>query len=618
MTPISLTIQNFRGFRDAKTFEFPQGPGLFFMQGRNEVEPRLGGNGAGKSTIWEALHWTITGRTTGGLQASDVCNWSAAKGTSVRFVYSVAGIVYAVERTWGPNTWRMTSLDEGWERDLAKEADNLFLRHLGLSTDVFLHSAMMAQNGERFLDLKKDAQAELFSKVLDQDKWLEYSAKASRMASAQDAVCRRLEQEVSRIVGRTEEQRDYAQEVRDWEDRRARELDALEKDHKALLDQRRDIKARHDKAKGGGQSVSRDDLEAAQRTVRKAEGHYRDTVEALGDVKFEIKVLEDKLERLVAELDELESSDECPTCGSSLADAPRHAQHVQAVQKQVDEAEPEVKRLTKLRASLTTEVELILGTVDKAKADLNALRDKREQDEAQARNLGRELARLDQELDKLEDRAERVQSERNPFLAMQKEALERARTAQAELLKARQGLDSAMEKYSLYGLWVRGFKEIRLQQLSEALAELEIEVNSSVAELGLEGWEITFDVDRETKGGKVQRGFAVMVKSPGSKKAVPWASWSGGEKQRLRLAGEMGLSNLARTRLGVLLPLEIWDEPSTGLSPEGVHDLMTCLERRARVEGRQIWVVDHTSHDFGAWSGQVTIVKDAKGSRIEQ
>jgi DNA repair exonuclease SbcCD ATPase subunit len=136
--------------------------------------------------------------------------------------------------------------------------------------------------------------------------------------------------------------------------------------------------------------------------------------------------------------------------------------------------------------------------------------------------------------------------------------------------------------------------------------------------LGLIEWELGFQVDRETAKGTLQRGFNVAVLSPHNTKAVPWEAWSGGEGQRLRLAANMGLADLIRSRTGTTLNLEVWDEPTQGLSPRGVADLLESLAQRARNEGRQIWIVDHRSYDFGGFAGTATIVKSQSGSRIRQ
>jgi len=187
---------------------------------------------------------------------------------------------------------------------------------------------------------------------------------------------------------------------------------------------------------------------------------------------------------------------------------------------------------------------------------------------------------------------------------------------QRNLHEAREDLDTSERKRSLYSYWVRGFKEVRLGLIGEALIELEVEANSGVEALGLRGWELRFQVDRENKGGGVQRGFSVGVKSPLSVGIVPWEAWSGGEAQRLRIAAQMGVSDLARSRTGVDIPLEVWDEPTAGLSPGGVDDLLEALRARAIAEGREIWVVDHRTHAFGGFDGGATIIKTPSGSRI--
>ena len=178
-------------------------------------------------------------------------------------------------------------------------------------------------------------------------------------------------------------------------------------------------------------------------------------------------------------------------------------------------------------------------------------------------------------------------------------------------------LADSQEQHLLKQFWVKGFKEVRLQEISEALTQLELEVNSGITQLGLPAWEVHFDSDMETARGTVKRGFTVKVLSPDNDTSVPWRAWSGGEAQRLRLGGNMGLSDLVRGRLGVSLALEVWDEPTQFLSPQGVTDLLDALKRRAEEHQRQIWVVDHRSLGYGAFDGVVTVVKDRSGSRFE-
>jgi DNA repair exonuclease SbcCD ATPase subunit len=109
----------------------------------------------------------------------------------------------------------------------------------------------------------------------------------------------------------------------------------------------------------------------------------------------------------------------------------------------------------------------------------------------------------------------------------------------------------------------------------------------------------------------------VFVHSPANDEPVKWESWSGGETQRLQLAGDLGLANLIMQQAGLSNTVEFFDEPSTHLSPEGMMDLANMLHERAVSEGKRVWIVDHTSiTNFGEFIGIITARKSSNGSTI--
>lgn len=617
----SLTLTNYGSFVGPVTFKFPQHPGLYFMKGDNRVDERLGGNGAGKSTLWNALYWLTYGKTPDGRKAGDISNWSRGKGTEVEFQYgNPGGDEVWVKRTWGPISWKMWYLEDEFhttEHDLAKSEANPYLDDVKASPQVFQQSVMMAQGEPMFLDLKSEAQAALFGAVLGLDRWLDYSAKASKLATAKDNECRRLESSLAKLQGQHLETRDYSAEVRAFEEKRHEKLSALGTEFDFANSGA--VKDKHNL------KLLIEDIKAEDEALAPIKSRRDNCKQSLDDIDLERGKLNKQRAELVREREHLEQLCQrvlddlpCPTCGMSLADhhAPDQFSRdlevkVRALIKEAQVCVDKLEDLDKFERDMERTWNKECDLYDKALAHIEDL-------EAEERRLRNEIDRTNRHMDHLENQLDALEKEPNPFRGMQEEALERARSLDNAISRAQWDLDRANEEYSLYSLWIRGFKEVRLQQIAEALTELEVEVNSSLAELGLYGWELHFDVDRETKSGNVQRGFAVTVLSPANTKPVPWDSWSGGEQQRLRIAGNMGLSNLIRTRMGVSFPLEVWDEPTKGLSPQGVQDLLACLERRARVEGRQIWVIDHTMHNFGGFAGTATIIKDKAGSRIEQ
>ncbi len=239
--------------------------------------------------------------------------------------------------------------------------------------------------------------------------------------------------------------------------------------------------------------------------------------------------------------------------------------------------------------------------------------------EAHERRCLGEEARIEQSLDRLEEDAERVEARKNPWRDMtDKVAAEQHRVILEKSRKLRLA-DDADTQFKINSYWVRGFKEIRLGLISETLQQLEIEVNSCVNALGLVGWELKFEVDRETKSGSIQRGFNVFVQSPHNTRLVPWEAWSGGESQRLRVATQQGLGNLIRSRTGTTFNVEFWDEPTQWMGGQGVNDLLNSLAQRAKEENRQIWIIDHRSLGYGNFDGSSGVIKTKDGwSKFDQ
>jgi hypothetical protein len=558
----ALHLSNFRSFKKVQHFTFPEGPGLYFMWGDNQVEPRLDANGAGKSTVWKALTWLFFGKTSEGLKAGDACNWDVAKGTDVRLEFSIdGGLPEFLIRTWSPNTWVHRDLF-GNVHDLAKDPTNPVLSALRLEFQSFLSCILMAQGQPMFLDLKADAKASLFAEVMGLDRWVGYSEKASTRAKDVDRDLRSVEVKISSLRGRIEAARevDVASKVAEWEAGRQTRLRSLEQEYRSLIQRQKDLKER---------------LVTRQQEAEAARGEYRAALDrsdaAVGD-----------LHRAHGSWSAKAGDHNCPTCGQ------------------------------KVNGLVASAIDKVNDAAKAAKAALQFMDDM----DAAVRNCERDILSIDKTLDGLEDREDQIIAEANPFTRMQDDATATLAALQDDMYDAEEKQEALSSQHSIYSGWVRWFKEIRLGLIGEALEQLEIEVNSCVTALGLVDWELQFDVDKETAKGTLQRGFTVSVLSPHNTKAVPWEAWSGGESQRLRVAVNMGLSNLIRQRTGCDLPLEVWDEPTNHMSGQGVADLLDCLKARALNEQRQIWVVDHRTLGYAGFDGNVGVVKKTTGSEF--
>lgn len=581
------------------------------MQGCNEVEPRLQANGTGKSTLWKALTWVLYGKDARGLKAGDVANWEEPKGARVEFDFK-CGQLYTIRRTHSPNSWKL--INNATQVDLTKDSSNELLSMLRLEYAPFLNCVLLAQDQPMFLDLKPDAKASLFSEIMGLDRWLERSERASRLASTEDSIARSKERECSELKGKLESinTNDLISSKKSWKLEQKDKLTEVSKKYSELLLQSEDLRLAADSDKKAALLL----LEKIQPLLRIDESDHDDL--KLRRVRFNEeqttwKINEAEISRLNKLIDHLNSNPECPTCGAAItAKNPALTKaKAQLVKAQINgRSFYGCMKAAELKAQeVEKRSEMSTRTAVEAEKEVSL-----RQRSAQNSQCLYELA--ERQLDQLEDQADRIKNEVNPFNKLLQQADDKIKDAEEDLELAERKLGRVIERRDMLTFWVRGFKDLRLKLIAEALEQLAIEVNSCVMALGMVDWELVFEVDRETKSGSIQRGFSVYVRSPHNNKQVPWEAWSGGEAQRLRLATQMGLANLIRSTTGANLKLEVWDEPTSGMSAQGINDLLESLSTRAIRECRQIWVVDHRSLGFGGFAGDVTVVKDEKGSHF--
>ncbi len=563
MKILKLEVQGFRSFSALQSLDFStMQPGLYHVTGKNNVEPELEANGAGKSSLFESVFWALYGKTSRNLKAKTVKHWTSdEKCAAVLDLQTTSGAM-SLLRTWGPNALEVSGKAVG-ERPIEQtNLENL----IELSPEAFLFSVYFAQFSPAFVDLSPAEQTTVFSTVLNLELWERASALASENAKETESKIQQLREATARIQGQAEEllSQDYSMAEKQWK-----------KEHGAEL------------------RVAEDALTIKQQTLKALDaeaGVYQKVKEAAD--KQQKVVTEATLEcrQLAMEIEKLSKQNitKCPTCGQSVnrQHIKKELDRVKAVFKEREAARvKEAKKYVSLSESIPDDYDLRQQTAD------------REFQFAAAKMFT-------------------IKSKINPYTKLREEQEQRGEQLAKQLEESEAELATAEKQVKATQYWVKGFKEVRLSLIRESLTQLTVEVNEVLFQLGLQDWGVEFDIERENKSGSINRSFTVMVRSPHTEDAVPWEVWSGGESQRLRVAISMGFANLITSRLGVQPNLELWDEPSTWLSEAGIQDLLSVLATRAERQKKVILLADHRALDFGGFAGTISVIKDQDGSRI--
>lgn len=607
-----IEVEGFRSIREPLYFDVSLlEHGLHYLRGRNDAEPALGSNGAGKTSLLHALCWCLFGVTpstwtAAGLRNPDVHSWGRGAKTKVRVGVVIDNQQHTVTRSISPN--RLLFDDKVVTQDRIDE-------ELGMHFGLFTNTVLLGQGSPLFLDLEPRRKLELFVTALRLERWDQWSAQAKAQAVQGDGQLVRLRQELTicetELVSVDRQLVEYQTRSDSWSAQNQQRLTDLQAELGSYEKQLARLQPRHDKATMQLDSAGME-LKPLQDELK---GHETD-LRALerNQIQFETQVqfAQQSLHELQLQLRSLDKLDTCPTCKQPIK--PRNLEgHRRELQKQVASYEKQIKdgvpprtqqKLQQVRevvAALRASMEQFQVTADEARVELDL--------------VGPQIALLRAQIDQTKKGVADAKAETNPYHELRAAARKRKaeltrqiaahnkHSAELELLVAR-------TRY-----WEPGFKEVRLFLLQEVLQDLEFATNVALPEVGLHDWSIRYDIERETKAGTVQSGLIVTVLSPYNDGPVRWEVWSGGEGQRLRIVAALALADILLGYVGVEAGFEILDEPTSHMMR--TRELCAYLQARAWQQSKRCLFVDHRSIESRWFDSVITIVKDSRGSRLE-
>jgi len=612
-----MEIVDFKSFMGEHEFDFPETPGLYLIEGENLTETRLGANGVGKTSLLDASHWCMYGTTPGGLKAGEVINWWGATSCMVRTYLKLPNAQPIITRTQSPNS--LTIYDPEFDdepKPATQEQINALVR---MSSDAFLNSIMIPHGEDMFFDLKPTAKLKLFSDIMDLEYWNTRSELAKKETSLLEGVIDEITQNLSRMKGSRKSLKDQIvkleEEARAFDHDKKRSISKLKED---IVRAKKTGRKDDDKLVGLEREI--DAIEGAVTSIRLDKTKVTEATQAMQarrtDASTEARVFENDIKHLKDELEPLTRlKGNCPLCKQSIDKA-----HLDRHRKRISNKIEGKKKDQFGEMVLVNNLDTKIGKERRVLAQLSS---EAEDYHIQSKAIQKQITSIEsavqvarEKVNQLEIRLDGERSRSNPYKNTIENNKNEIVSINEEINEDQSELTECESERELTSFWIQGFKKVRLYLIEETLQQLEIEVNNNLVQLGLVDWRIEFDIERENKTGGITTGFSVMIWPPNKSEAVRWEAWSGGEKQRLRVAGTLGFAHLILDRSGLTSGIEFFDEFSKHLSPEGIDDILETLHQRAISERKKIWIVDHQSVTFGGFAGILNIVKDENGSHL--
>jgi DNA repair exonuclease SbcCD ATPase subunit len=633
----SIAISNFLTIGDAK-IELDD-RGLLLIQGVNGDDPSAESNGAGKSSVVDALCWGIFGTTARGVTGDAVVNKTAKKDCCVHTTMIEGDKQYRIVRWRKGSTYKNSlmvyekDLTSGAEADLSKgtdkETQEVVNKLMGCSLDVFMAAVYAGQECMPDLPGMTDKQLKL---LIEEAAGVEVLSEAYAEARSRHIAAK------SRLDGVVAEQ---AKAIND-KTRLDAELVGQGIQSNAFEDGRRDrakaelakvlpvqkqIAEAEEALKAWDEPAARKELDEIEVKIKahdaekaelrrlENESYEAEKVVALGRSALTTKKRD--LEIAETELKSIESQigKPCGECGKTYCEhdleAARQARSesiaalkasmvpmvtelrkkIAAMEEAAEKAGVFAKGMTDITAAATRQRELsnLLNAIDAAKRKVEGLKKDVETIKAAA---NAKLSETNPWTKAIE--AKKAEVERNDDLILKLNEKVEEQGAEVELLA------NAVKVFGPAG--------VRAHILDTVTPYLNDRTREYLGALADGNIHATWATLAKTAKGDLKEKFNIDVTN--DKGAESFAGLSGGEKRKVRLATAMALQDMVASRATKPIEIFIADEVDHALDESGLERLMGVLERKARERGT-VLVISHNS--LSDWIDNVITVTKSGG-----
>lgn len=604
--------------------------GLTLIEGRNEDDESANSNGAGKSSLVDALCWCLYGVTGRGVSGDAVINKKAKKECVVGVeVWTESLNCYYIER--GRKSKRLgnnlivqhvivdgNDVGSGCELTKTTVADTQVLVNdlLGCSYEIFTSSIYAVQ--EKMPDLPALTDKNLKT-LIEEAAGIDKLQRASEIAHTKHQDCVRLTTETQgKIENLASELNNnkkllddvvYEREthIRNATIERAQQLrykDLLESELKkasalpveaveAIEKKKAEIQAKIDEysfieAKGAEK----------QRLAMSAQSHCVMTKkeiekekEKIADLNKEINNLEAKIGTHCSECGKVYQAEDLETAKKAIetqiANKTKEVlKQIEDFKNQVAEAKVLAKDAEDFKKSMPNATELM-----SAMNELNERLKKNQDVQFQIDTQKRELQNLKKTIEATEEVTVKGETPYNKTIKTLEESI-------ARLEKDKKERESEREKYAeqqkiaeaVDELYSR--KGIRAHILDTVTPFLNERTAFYLNTLSDGEITATWQTLTKTAKGDFKEKFSIDVQSV--KGANCFAGLSGGEKRKVRVATSMALQDLVASRAKKPIDLYIADEVDHALDASGLERMMSILEEKAKQFGTAL-VISHNS-----------------------
>jgi DNA repair exonuclease SbcCD ATPase subunit len=569
----NLTVKNFMSVGNStQAIDFDR-KDLTLVLGENLD---LGGdgsrNGTGKTTIINALSYSLYGQALSNIRKDNLVNKTNNKNMLVSLDFSVGGKDYKIERGRKPNLLRFfVNNQEQVITDEAqgdsRETQDAIEQTLGLSHDMFKHILALNTYTEPFLSLKANDQRTIIEQLLGitmlserADKIKEHN-RATKEGITQEEFRIRAVQEANKRIEEQIESLKRRQTL--WVTKHDEDIKELTKALSSLqeINIEAEIQAHHD-----------------HKTWDQKRKDINELSVQISRVKLDVGREEKLATKLSKEIETLEKH-ECHSCGQPFHDS-KHEQVMAAKQSDLEAARESGTTYSTLLSELET-THNSLGMLGKPPTMFYDKESNAIQHQATLANLEQQIATKHAETDPYTEQIEEMQQQALQEITYEPlNNLTRLQEHQEFLLKLLTSKDSF----------------IRKKIIEQNLSYLNARLTHYLDRVGLPHTVV------------FQNDLTVSIEELG--RELDFDNLSRGERNRLILSMSWAFRDVFESLYQPINLLFIDEMIDNGLDTQGVENALALLKHMSRERHKSIWLVSHRDELAGRVENILKVVKE--------
>lgn len=570
----NINIQNFLSIGNEKlNINFQNGINL--ITGVNKDKDSK--NGCGKTTILDALYWSIFGNTIRDIKKDKIVHNHTDSKCKVELEFSVIEnsqneIDYKIERCLNPSKVFLFKKEEDTTYSTIQKTDEAIKDILGANEELFRNSIVMSlDNTLPFMAQKKVEKRKFIESILQINVFSEMLSKVR-----QDYNDLKKEYDISSSIF-TEKNKNisfFQEQQKKNEELKKQKIDIIKN---KIKENEEKLKTNQNQTLIDGKVKIEDSLDKTEKAITKIEEKLSDLTNSINELCKKEAILHTEIQNIEKQIKSFkDKTGVCPTCKKKLSDEDDSSinLHINQLLNEKTTKKQEFDNFSNERHKLSKEKTLILTK----KQDLNDLYKTLEKKIISIDNLIKENLNITDKNKELEESINVILQEKDYTQQKIDEITEEIKKLEETLSNQQKNLN-ILENSKL----IVSEEGVKTHIMKKLLVFFNNKLNFYLKKLEAP-CSCNFD-----------EYFEETIINENNKECS-YFNFSGGERKRIDLAILFTFQDILKSQSGIYYSLNMYDELfDSALDESGVNKVLEILKEKSEKDNESIYIISHNS-----------------------